>query len=212
MNDNIRIHDESAADYDRQARECGYHGHELLFGMCYEFIKPGDKLLDVGIGTGLSSVLFAKAGVEIHGLDGSEAMLNICRKKNIAHDLKLFNLDELPLPYSDATFDHVICVGVFHFFPIIEPIVSEVPRIMKKDGIFAFTVAVPKPGDDDDTCEIDTPWDRTIFAHGYRRIEKLSDTCGLIISKKQRFFLPVGKEDQKYIPVNIFILRKLPEL
>jgi ubiquinone/menaquinone biosynthesis C-methylase UbiE len=50
--------------------------------MCYEYIKSGDALLDLGMGTGLSSVLFVKAGLNITGLDGSLEMLKECQKKD----------------------------------------------------------------------------------------------------------------------------------
>jgi len=52
---------------------------------CYEYIKPGDSLLDLGIGTGLSSVLFAKVGLNITDLDGSLEMLKECRKNRLSH-------------------------------------------------------------------------------------------------------------------------------
>ena len=213
MDDDIRIHDESAADYDQQARECGYYGHELVFGICYEFIDAGDTLLDIGIGTGLSSELFAKAGAEIQGLDGSEAMLNVCRKKNLATELKLFNLKELPLPYPDESFNHAICVGVFHFIPEIEPIVSEVSRIMKKDGIFAFTAAVPasEGENDDDTCEIDTPWGRTIFAHSERFVIRLGRAYGFEEMKQQKFLIPTVSESDDLL-VRVFVLRKADKI
>lgn len=58
----------------------------------FEYTNSGDKLLDLGIGTGLTSFIFKKAGLDIHGLDNLEIMLNICRKKNITRDLKLFDL------------------------------------------------------------------------------------------------------------------------
>lgn len=81
--DHIKSHDEFAGIYDSQVKQYNSYGHEVLFGMCYEYIKPGDSLLDLGIGTGLSSVLFAKAGLNITGLDGSLEMLKECGKKDL---------------------------------------------------------------------------------------------------------------------------------
>lgn len=84
--DHIKSHDEFASIYDSKVKEYNSYGHEVLFGMCYEYIKPGDSLLDLGIGTGLSSVLFAKAGLNITGLEESLEMLKECRKKGFVNN------------------------------------------------------------------------------------------------------------------------------
>ena len=72
---------DDAARYDQQYAEHGCHGHEVLFGLMYEFIKPNETLLDIGIGTGISSFLFHRAGLQISGLDFSKEMLDVCESK-----------------------------------------------------------------------------------------------------------------------------------
>ena len=69
-------HDDFAADYDQQVRAYGWWGHEALFGLCFEHVRAGERLLDVGIGTGLASAPFARAGVRVFGFDASPEMLN----------------------------------------------------------------------------------------------------------------------------------------
>jgi len=41
---------EFAGNYDEQVREYDSYGHDVLFGMGFEFVKKNDKLLDIGIG------------------------------------------------------------------------------------------------------------------------------------------------------------------
>jgi 2-polyprenyl-3-methyl-5-hydroxy-6-metoxy-1,4-benzoquinol methylase len=65
---NSSLHDSYAANYDSQIQEFDCHLADVLFGLCYEFIRPGDKLLDVGIGSGLSSQNFAQAGLNVYGM------------------------------------------------------------------------------------------------------------------------------------------------
>ena len=62
--DSIRTHNEQATEYDQQAHEYGWFGGEVLFGLSFEYMNPQDRLLNIGIGTGLSSQPFAKAGLE----------------------------------------------------------------------------------------------------------------------------------------------------
>lgn len=131
--------DSFATQYDHSARTYGWHSPEILFGLIYELVQPGDALLDLGIGTGLSAIPFKKAGLEIHGLDGSREMLRHCEKRGVAVDLKQHDILATPLPYSDSNFDHVIACGVFHLMERIEGIFAETARLMRGGGAFAFT-------------------------------------------------------------------------
>ena len=135
-----------AARFDRSAREMSWHP-EVLFGLVWEFVQPGDILLDLGIGTGLASIPFHKAGVKIYGLDASEEMLQVCRSKNFAVELELFDLTNQPLPYPDEFFHHVISTGVFHEFGDLSSLFSETSRLLKKRGTFGFTIDELEPDD-----------------------------------------------------------------
>lgn len=121
--DPIEAHREEAQEYDRQAREWGWNP-EVFFGMMWKYVQPGESLLDIGIGTGLCSQAFHKAGLRILGFDGAEEMLQICRSKNIAEELRVHDITDMPWPYADNTFDHVLAAGVFHFFGDLRPIAA----------------------------------------------------------------------------------------
>ncbi|NPV78347.1 MAG: class I SAM-dependent methyltransferase [Anaerolineae bacterium] len=81
-----------------------------------------------------------KAGLSIYGMDGSKEMLSICKEKRIATELVEHDITVLPWPYPDSSMNHVICCGVFHFIKDLDGIFSEIRRIQRKDGLFAFTV------------------------------------------------------------------------
>lgn len=144
------IHDrESAAGYDQQALDTNWLGPEVVFGVAYEFVKPGESLLDLGIGSGLSSVLFHKAGLRIHGLDGSPEVLEVCGAKGFTESLTQHDLRELPLPYPAAAFEHVVCVAVLNSFRELDGLFRDIARILREGGIFAFTVEPQKPGEEE---------------------------------------------------------------
>lgn len=138
----VAQHDAYAADYDSQVKVYACYLADLLFGLCYEFSQPGQLLLDAGIGSGLSAQLFAKAGLEIHGMDFSPAMLAVCRDKGFAADLKQHDMTQVPWPYPAKQFDHVVCCGVLHFIPELEGILGEARRVLRQGGLFAFTTKV----------------------------------------------------------------------
>lgn len=192
----IRVHDQGAAQYDNQVREYNSYGHDVLFGMSFEYVKPKDCLLDLGIGTGLASRSFARLGLKVYGCDGSAKMLKVCESKSFATDLKVFDLHDIPLPYSDCFFDHVICCGVIHFFDNLETILKEVLRIIKPGGIFAFTIAAQTAEEEAATrdnpkgyFETPTPWGVPIFKHSHGYISTLLQTYGVDILKTQKLLI-----------------------
>jgi predicted TPR repeat methyltransferase len=200
--DSIRAHNEEASEYDQQVRDYRSHGHDVLFGLVFEYVKPHETLLDLGIGTGLASWPFAQTGLEIFGLDGSVEMLKVCESKAFAEELKQFDLRTTPLPYSDHSFDHAICCGVFHFFGELGPIVAEVSRVIKPGGIFAFTIAGQTPEEQEASRDKSlsylmqpTPWGVSIYAHKDGYIEKVLQDRGFETLKAQKILMWSGKDD-----------------
>jgi predicted TPR repeat methyltransferase len=213
--DVITIHDEEASQYDQQVREYEYYVHDLLFGMCFEYISAQERLLDIGIGTGLASLPFAKAGLEIYGFDGSSKMLKICESKSFARELKKFDLRKIPFPYPDSYFDHAICSGVFHFFGELVSMIKEVSRIVKPEGIFAFTIAgqnfeneKTKNETPQDYLKIPTSWGEKIFAHGNTYIINILQDCGFIKQKMQKILIRGGDNECDDLLFKIYVAQK----
>nr|WP_320193149.1 class I SAM-dependent methyltransferase [uncultured Desulfobacter sp.] len=168
-------------NYDQNAEKIDWLDPAITFGMAYRFVKPGDRLLDIGIGTGLSSQLFYKAGLEIHGIDFSPKMLARCRSKQMAKELKEHDLSILPYPYESNSMDHAVCTGVTHLFKDLTPIFQELARILKSGGVFAFVVPDRQ---EDEAREIQvesrhSPGEKvTIFSHSILNINTLLDSYG----------------------------------
>ncbi len=115
--DQEMIYSEQANGYDDAALEIEWQGPSLVFGLMSGFIRPCQTILDIGIGTGLGSEPFFRAGLPVAGIDVSEEMLDTCRKKGCAACLLLHDLTVVPYPFGNGTFDYAISTGVFHFFP-----------------------------------------------------------------------------------------------
>lgn len=123
--------------YDTEAEATGWYGPEVAFGLAYQFVEAGETMLDLGIGTGLGSALFRKAGIDVHGMDLHREMLDACRQKGLCK-LKQHDLTEMPYPYLQGSMDHALSTGVLNFFSNLEPIITEVNRILKPEGLFIF--------------------------------------------------------------------------
>jgi predicted TPR repeat methyltransferase len=186
----VDLHDAYAADYDRQVREYGCHLTEVLFGLCFEAIQSGQHLLDAGIGSGLSANLFWKAGLQVYGFDFSPAMLEICKAKGIAMELKQHDIQQIPWPYPSEAFDHLVCCGVLHFISELDTLFDEASRLLRHGGLFAFTTKSPDL--------LDAPLQKhnrqtidglAVFAHSPEYLEILIERANFERAKVMRCFV-----------------------
>jgi predicted TPR repeat methyltransferase len=169
-------HDSYAAVYDAQVRAYDCHIADLLFGLCYEFTRPGQSLLDVGTGSGLAAQPFARAGLQVSGMDFSPTMLETCRAKGFFADLQQHDLTSTPWPYPAAHFDHLVACGVFHFIPQLEAIFVEAARLLKPGGVFAFTTRFPTTNLQEEAYTRHLAGEFEIFSHSTAAIERLFRT------------------------------------
>src|SRR5438477_3787516 len=73
-------------------------------------MAPDDRVLDLGIGTGVSLNYYPKDRGRVVGIDLSSGMLREARKKireQGRENASVFQADAMRLPFGDNTFDHV---------------------------------------------------------------------------------------------------------
>lgn len=93
-------------------------------------LGPYDMLLDVGCGTGFSSDVFK---CQIIGLEPAKEMLAQGKKENIPNMAFLQGEGE-HLPFSDDSFDAIICVTALHNFKDPKAGLKEIKRVGKGKG------------------------------------------------------------------------------
>ncbi|MDF1550516.1 MAG: class I SAM-dependent methyltransferase [Bacteroidales bacterium] len=141
----LNLTNDFAKQYDQHVSSGQWVGPDLFFKILQPFVKKGDRLLDIGIGTGLASLPFYKAGLKIYGIDGSEEMLKICHSKNIAEALIQTDISKSDLEFPDVQFDFIISHGVFHMVGDISHIIQKSAKRLKPEGFLCFTVIPYQP-------------------------------------------------------------------
>ena len=180
-------YEELASQYDEEVKAYDSHVHDVIFGMSFEFVRADEKLLDIGVGTGLASIQFAKVGLKVFGLDSSKEMMAVCLSKSFTEELKKCDITREPIPYKDRCFDHIVCCGVLHFIRDLNDVFSEVRRVIRKGGIFAFSIATQETAV---SCiEEPTAWEISIFKHSPQYIMELLEANGLELLKEQRLLM-----------------------
>ena len=100
----------------------------------------GLRLLDVGCGTGHHLAQLASRGFDGTGIDGSEQMLQHARRKKPGAALGCADVEALP--FSDRTFDLVLCVEVLRYLPDPARCIGEMARVLRPGG-FCLATAAP---------------------------------------------------------------------
>lgn len=99
-------------------------------------IPAGARVLEVGIGTGLSLDAYPRH-CRVTGIDLSTEMLDHARAKmdpvRHAH-IELRQMDAMAMDYPDETFDYVMAFHVVTVVPDPQRLVDEMARVCKRDG------------------------------------------------------------------------------
>jgi predicted TPR repeat methyltransferase len=139
-----------APDYtEEQLQTYHYAGHTELCTTIRAHLTPGridHVILELGVGTGLCGPLMRDIAAHITGVDISAAMLAEAMKVQDAHGKKIYDAlikREIQGFLADAPaegYDIVMAANVFSYIGDLHEIFQQVSRVLKRGGIFAFTV------------------------------------------------------------------------
>src|SRR6201995_1630222 len=150
MAETMKLDGSRQLDFDREAVEQAYDRwapvYDLVFGGVFSkgrdaaiqaTNKIGGRVLEVGVGTGISLPLYAPH-LRIFGTDISEAMLNKARKRVTEQRLKnvegLAVMDAEKLEFEDDSFAGVMPQYVVTAVPTPEAALDEFARVLRPGG------------------------------------------------------------------------------
>lgn len=116
---------------------------------CFAEMPQGARVLDLGCGAGLDSILVAQRTKSVIGVDFSPEMLALAKRS--AELVGLTNVDfrqgdAEAIPLEAASVDVILINGIFNLNPAREAIFKELARVRSPDGVvFAAELVLKGP-------------------------------------------------------------------
>ena len=181
-------------DKDEEYRYCIQLYHHTV-----EKLAVQDKtVLEVGSGRGGGTSYIARYlnPKKITGIDYSKNAITLCNRIHNEHNLEFIEGDASDLPMEDDSQDIVINVESSHCYPSIPQFLSEVKRVLKPGGLFAWTDVCPTQAADDyekafNACGMKTIDRYQITDNVLRALDadKINEVKNDIIHKSTPFYL-----------------------
>jgi malonyl-CoA O-methyltransferase len=93
----------------------------------------GLRILDLGCGTGRHTLLLARAGADVTGVDFSAGMLDQARRKPGAERVRFVHHDiTARLPFGDGEFDLVLCALALEHVRELGAVFGEMRRLIRE--------------------------------------------------------------------------------
>jgi predicted TPR repeat methyltransferase len=126
--------------------DLGYRGPALLFKAVlaarHAVRKPAffKRAIDLGCGTGLAALAFAKGVDHFTGVDLSPRMIERARASGLYSQLEVADMVEGLRGRPDASADLILAADAMVYLSDLAPVLREAARVLATDGLLAFTV------------------------------------------------------------------------
>ncbi|WCB94251.1 hypothetical protein DSM104299_02981 [Baekduia alba] len=134
----------AAGDFPRVVRDTIPHVGPALVAAAR--IRTGDRVLDVGAGSGATAIPAAHAGGDVVASDLTPELLQAGRSAAVAAGVALewVEADAEALPFADASFDVVLSSFGAMFAPRHQVVADELVRVARPGGTIAMANWVPE--------------------------------------------------------------------
>ncbi len=133
MKEIIDFFNRNAPNWDLNHHKEDFEAAEILVEKA-EVVK-GQKVLDVGSGTGILIPFLQKAGAKVTALDVSPRMIEIIREKYPRVKAVTGNFEEVSF-FESGGFDRILIYNAFPHFPSPLKVIMRAFSLLKKNGIF----------------------------------------------------------------------------
>jgi ubiquinone/menaquinone biosynthesis C-methylase UbiE len=114
-----------------------------LYSWLYEAAEfkhhNGERVLEIGCGTGCDLLQFAKHGARAVGIDITPKHLRLAHER-VRSQAAIGQAEATALPFADGSFDYVYSHGVLHHIDRPRLVVDEIFRVLRPGGRFNIHV------------------------------------------------------------------------
>jgi phosphatidylethanolamine/phosphatidyl-N-methylethanolamine N-methyltransferase len=103
-------------------------------------IRPGERVLEVGVGTGINTLLYPR-DCSVTGIDLTSSMLDKARDRVVREgisNVRLLEMDAADLKFADGTFDIVYAPYLISVVPDPIAVAREMRRVCRPGGRIIF--------------------------------------------------------------------------
>ncbi|GLH76756.1 hypothetical protein SSBR45G_16640 [Bradyrhizobium sp. SSBR45G] len=142
----IDFHDDIATRWETLHRSRAFKARTAtMLGLLPRQDLAGQRWLDAGCGTGTLSRLLAQRGCVVTGVDASAEMIGLARRFQADTEQPAgLRFDQIAtiesLPFSDGSFDGVLCASVLEYVPDVAGALREIHRVLRPDGLVLLSI------------------------------------------------------------------------
>ncbi len=139
----IDFHDGIAAEFDeRYESSVAFRERFQVWTTLFQkYVKPGDRVIDLGCGSGVFSSYLASQGCKVIGIDGSAEMVLLAKQKQTSAYVQYF-VQSLPLA-NTVNFepqDIIIASSLLEYVDDMTKMLQQVYSLLKDDGLLLVSI------------------------------------------------------------------------
>jgi predicted TPR repeat methyltransferase len=125
--------------YDETFAEWDYVGPQTAAAIVRNYVPLSSIIMDAACGSGLTGTALRNLGyTNIHGMDISGKLLELAEKTGVYSSLRKVDMQVIPLPIDDNSYDAVNFIGALTYFETND-ILKELCRIVRPKGHVVFS-------------------------------------------------------------------------
>jgi glycosyltransferase involved in cell wall biosynthesis/ubiquinone/menaquinone biosynthesis C-methylase UbiE len=141
----IDFHSENAIEFDGKYEKSPQFQQrfEVWTTLFEKYLKSPMRVLDAGCGSGIFSIYLAQKNCIVTGIDGSEKMIELCKKYSQAKNL-IISFQQAILPFENIDNfekqDVILCSSVLEYIADYEIVIKQFKELLNSNGILIISM------------------------------------------------------------------------
>lgn len=177
-------------------------------------VRSGERVLDVGTGTGNAALLAASRGAQVTAVDPAARLLDVAqaRARDAGYDIAFLPGEAAALPLPDGAFDVVLSVFAAIFAPDPAAALAEMARVLAPEGRLLLSAWVPggavsrmnQTAGEAVAAAVGAPPGPPPFAwHETDAVTALAGPLGLTVARAERTIAFTAASPQAYVEAEL---------